>query len=290
MTFYRLEEMFPTEIARRLNEKPILLLPFGTIEWHSHHLPIGLDGIVAQGICEQIADRLGAVLAPTSYSAVGGVPYPYTLDHAINVIEPLYVSMFEQYGAMGFKVIVAFTGHFGLAQTLTIKRAALRVMRRSPLTILPATEYDMTTDAGYKGDHAAVGETSLLWHLRNDLVRLDAVESHQPLDGVLGKDPRGEASEELGKRFLDLISERVAEVAARLLTETNAVARRDYIAALNAGVRVLTKTQAERDAKPKAIVPSIGSHAWLEYCQAMYRGDYREAKIVVERKLADLSQ
>lgn len=290
MTIYKLEEMFPNEIEARLQDNPILVIPFGTIEWHSHHLPVGLDGLVARGICEQIAEQTDAILAPTSYSAVGGVPYPYTLDHPIDIIEPLYVSMFEQYAAMGFKVIVAFTGHFGLAQTLTLKRAALTVMKRSPVTILAATEYDMTTDGVYTGDHAAVGETSLLWHLREDLIRLDAIPEDEALDGVLGADPRGKASQELGTTIFAAITERTALVALRLLNETDAISRQDYIQALYAGVRVLARTQSERDAKPKSSVPSIGTQAWLTYCHAVYSGAYREAKKTAERKLADLSQ
>lgn len=290
MTIYRLEALFPDEIAARLAIRPILVLPFGTIEWHSYHLPVGLDGIVAEGIGEATADKADAVLAPVSYAAVGGVPYPYTLDLPIAVIEPLLVATFEQFAAMGFRVIVAFTGHFGLAQTLTLKRAALTVMRRAPVSILPVTEYDLTTDLGYKGDHAGEGETSLLWALRPELIRLDAVEADAPLDGVLGQDPRGVASQERGQKLLDDIAARNAELALRLLNTTSPVQRADYIAALAAGVKVLARTQALRDSGPKSDVPSISTPAYLAYCQAIYAGDYREAKEQADRKLADLSQ
>lgn len=290
MTIYRLETLFPEEIADRLAARPILVLPFGTIEWHSHHLPVGLDGIVAEGIGEATAAKADAVLAPVSWSAVGGVPYPYTLDLPVEVIEPLLVATFEQYGAMGFKVIVAFTGHFGLAQTLTLKRAALTVMRRSPVTILPVTEYDLTTDIGYKGDHAGEGETSLLWALRPELVRLDAVAADAPLDGVLGQDPRGVASAERGQKLLDDIASRNAEVGLRLLNRTSPVQRADYIAALDAGVKVLDRTQTLRDVGPKSAVPSISTPAYLAHCQAIYAGNYREAKKQADRKLADLTQ
>jgi creatinine amidohydrolase len=287
---YKLEEMFPPDLDRRIAENPILVLPFGTIEWHSYHLPVGLDGLVAAGLAKRIAELSDAVLAPVSYYAVGGVPYPYTLDLPIHVIEPLYEATFEQYGAMGFDVIVAFTGHFGLAQTLTLKRAALTVMQRSPITILPATEYDMTTDAGYTGDHAAVGETSLLWALREDLIKLDAVPAEDALDGVLGQDPRGEASREHGERIFETIASRTAEVAQRLLSNTDALARVDYIQALRAAVRVMAKIQALRDVHPKSTVPSIGTPAYRAHCQAMYRGEYREAKALAEKKLADLTE
>jgi creatinine amidohydrolase len=290
MTVYNLETLFPEQIQARLDTHPILVLGFGTIEWHSYHLPLGLDGLVAGAIVERIADAADAVLAPVSYWAAGGVPYPYTLKLPASVIEPLLVALFEQFGEMGFKVIVAFTGHFGLEQTLILKRAAAEVMARSPVTILPVAGYDMTTDAGYKGDHAAVGETSLLWSLHPELIRLDAVAADVPLDGVLGADPRGAASAELGEQILEAISARTAEVALRLLNQTTQVDRAKYLDALIAAVRVLAKTTEQRRLLPKNLVPSITTPAYLAYCQAMYRGDYPAAKNFAEQKLADLSQ
>jgi creatinine amidohydrolase len=290
MTAYRLEELFPQQLEARLAEWPMLVMSFGTIEWHSHHLPLGLDGIVASTIGERIADAAHAVVCPVSYWAVGGVPYPYTLTLPIEVVEPLLTTTFEQFGAMGFRVILAFTGHFGLDQTLTLKRAAVRVMRRSPITILPLTAYDLTTDEGYKGDHAGIGETSLLWSLRPDLVRLDAVPADQPLDGVLGADPRGVASVEHGHALMGLIAERAAAFGTRLLRETSAAARSDYIEAVSAGVKVLEKTALARQTQPKSSVPSITTPAYLAFCQALYAGDYREAQGLIERKWANLSE
>lgn len=290
MTVYHLEKLFPEQIQERLDTCPILVMGFGTIEWHSHHLPLGLDGLVAQAVAERIADAADALLAPVSYWAAGGVPYPYTLKLPASVIEPLLVALFEQFGEMGFKVIVAFTGHFGLEQTLVLKRAAATVMQRSPVTILPVTGYDMTTDAGYKGDHAATGETSLLWALQPELIRLDAVPAEEALDGVLGNDPRGTASAEFGEKLLEMVSSRTAEVALRLLNKTTALERAKYLDALGAATRVLAKTMDQRQVLPKQLVPSITTAAYLAYCQAMYCGDYGAAKNFAEQKLADLSQ
>jgi len=284
---YRLEEMFPVELNERLQTAPFLVQSFGTIEWHSHHLPVGLDGIVGAGLAADIAERLDGVLAPVSYIAVGGVPFPYTLELAADVVEPLYVSLFREYGRIGFRFLILLTGHFGLAQTLTIKRAALRVMQESALLVLPLAEYDLTTDSGYTGDHAGVGETSLLWSLRPDLIRLDAVAADEPLEGVLGADPRGEASAEQGKALRARIAARAAEMAQRLWA-ADPVAKRHYISALAAGVRVLAKTQAERDARPKSEVPSIGTPAYHRHLQALFQGDYLAAKQFAEQKLANL--
>lgn len=289
MTLLRLEELFPTDLAARLEICPMLVLPLGTIEWHSHHLPLGLDGLVAQRIGEAVAAETGAVLAPVSYWAVGGVPYPYTLNLPPDMIEPLLVALFEQFGAMGFRVIVAFTGHFGLDQTLTIKRAALTVMQRSPAIVLPLTEYDLVTDL-YQGDHAGIGETSLLWAMRPDLVRIDAVPADKPLDGVIGADPRGIASAATGATLLETIAGRTAAVARRMLARMPAQARTEYIAALRAGVKVLEKTAQQREVLPRQAVPPLGTPAYLAGCQAIYRGDYRVARESWEKKFAALSE
>lgn len=288
MTIHRLETLFPDELQARLDAAPLLVLPFGTVEWHSFHLPLGLDGIVGEALGTRIAERLDAVLAPVSYWAAGGVPYPYTLKFSAAVIEPLLVAIYDGFAEMGFKVIVAVTGHFGLEQTLVLKRAALTVMERSPVSILPLTEYDVVSDV-YTGDHAGIGETSLLWALRPDLVRLDAVAPDVPLDGVLGADPRGAASPERGAELHELIAGRAADAVRRQLAAAP-LERAKYVDALASGVRVLATTFEQRQRLPKSAVPSITTPAYIAYCQAMAAGDYAGAKRHAERKLANLAE
>jgi creatinine amidohydrolase len=266
---------------------PVLVLSFGTLEWHSDHLPLGLDGLVAQAVGERIADRLNAVLAPTSYWAAGGVPYPYTLKLPISVIEPLLTGLFEQFGDMGFRVIVAFTGHFGIEQTLILKRAAHTVMSRSPVTILPITTYDLISEQ-YIGDHAGTGETSLLAALHPDLVKLDAVPAEARLDGVIGADPRGKATAEMGNTLLEGIVNTAGITAERLLHQS-AVERARYQEISGLLVRVLHKTFEQRQQLPKALVPPITTPAYLQSCQALFGGDYERARKFAEMKLADLS-
>lgn len=288
MSFYRLEELFPVQLQERLEQCPVLILPFGTIEWHSHHLPLGLDGLVAQAVGERVAQLSGGVLAPVSYWAAGGVPYPYTLTLSGELIEPLLEALFAQFARMGFRVIAGFTGHFGLEQTLILKRAACKIMRQSEVTILPLTEYDPITDAAYSGDHAGVGETSLLWSLRPDLVRLDAVSADAPLPGVLGLDPRGAASQERGQTLFALLTARIAELVRWHLQQDSAQ-RQDYLAALEAGLQVLEATMRQRQLGPRASVPAVTTPAYLAFCQALCAGDYQAAREHAGRKLANLA-
>jgi creatinine amidohydrolase len=290
MSFYRIEELHPRELEKRLAEQPMLVLPVGTLEWHSHHLPLGLDTILAEEICTRIADRLSAVLAPTGYWAVGGVPYPYTLDLPQELIERLYEIALAQFARMGFRVILAFTGHFGLAQTLALKRAACAAMSRCPSAILPLTEYDLTTDLGYDGDHAAVGETSLLLAVRPDLVRLEAVAADAPLEGIIGEDPRGRASAAHGAQLLGAIVERAAQMAQRFSAPDGLAQRPAYLAALEAGVSVLEEIQRQRQALSKAAAPAITTPLYRQYCQALAAGDYKQALACAAKKLQDPTQ
>ena len=307
MSLYHIEELHPNELEERLLEQPVLVLPIGTIEWHSHHLPLGLDTILAEEICTRIADRLSAVLAPSGYWAVGGVPYPYTLDLPQEFIEWLYERALTQFANMGFRVILAFTGHFGLAQTLSLKRAACKAMQActntqartdmqdSPVAILPLTEYDLTTDLGYDGDHAATGETSLMMAIRPDLVRLAAVAAEAPLEGIIGEDPRHRASAAYGKQLLEAIVERATQMAQRFgasgFSAPDGLAQQPaYLAALQASVDVLEEIQRQRQALSKAAAPPIMTPLYRKYCQALAAGEYEQAMAFATKKLQDPTQ
>lgn len=287
MTIYPYERLLVEEFEGRLKARPLLVVPFGTLEWHSYHLPLGLDGLVAESVAGRIADLSDAVLAPVSYWAVGGLAFPYTLKLPVEVIEPLLTTVLEQFAEMGFRSIVTFTGHFGVEQLLVLKRTAVNVMRRTPITILPLSPYDLVTDV-WTGDHAGIGETSLLWSFEPDLIHLDKLPENVNQHGIVGKDPRGEASADRGRELHELISTRAAQVAARLLDETGAVERNHYVEMLQSTVRVLEEMTHLRAAYPRGVLPSLTTPDYLAACAALFSGEYRQGKAQADHKLAEL--
>lgn len=289
MSIARLAEMLPDELDRALASKPLAILPFGTIEWHSYHLPVGLDGLKAETICERVARGTGGVLAPATWWAVGGVPFPHTMRFDMELIERLAVEIFRQMSLLGFRVVLAITGHYGLEQTLMVKRAAVTAMRTLPLTVFAAGEFEVVTDLGYTGDHASTWETSLMWAARPDLVHLDRVDRSVPLDGVLGADPRETASREAGAQMLEAIAARLCEVGDRLLAASG-VQRMQYLEAAAVGGRVLERLLAERASRPKSQVPPVATPAYISYLQAIYAGDYKAAQGHAEARLLDLKE
>jgi creatinine amidohydrolase len=283
---HRLEDLRPDELERRLEERPALVLPLGTVEWHSHHLPLGLDGIKAGEISAAAAQRSGAVLAPTSWWAAGGVPFPYTLRLPLDAVEALLGEVIVQFAAMGFRALAVVNGHYGLENSIAVRRVALWCMRRAASTVLPIAEYEVLVDLGARGDHAGVFETSLLWASRPDLVRLDAVSPDEELPGVVGEDPRGQATRDLGQRAVEAAGDAVAASIERALVES-ALDKQRFVGALGAGLRALESLAFMRASRPRDEVPPVVTPVWLEHLRALHSGRYEDAKRHADRKLSD---
>ena len=54
----KMELSYPREVERIKREELPVLLPVGTMEYHSTHCPYGCDTLVAQGVCEKVAERV----------------------------------------------------------------------------------------------------------------------------------------------------------------------------------------------------------------------------------------
>jgi creatinine amidohydrolase len=72
----QLELLRPHEIRDRLAERAVVYLPLGTIEWHSEHLPVGLDALTAHGVCLRAAALDGGVVYPPLITAPAAAMAP----------------------------------------------------------------------------------------------------------------------------------------------------------------------------------------------------------------------
>src|SRR5918998_1311351 len=59
---WRLKDMTPGDVGRRLLERPTLIVPVGTTEQHGPHLPLGCDTIIVERLAEDF-DLTPSVLA-----------------------------------------------------------------------------------------------------------------------------------------------------------------------------------------------------------------------------------
>jgi creatinine amidohydrolase len=211
----QVELLLPNEIDAALAAHPVVYVPLGSIEYHSHHLPVGLDGLNAHGVCTHAALGSGGVVLPTLYVGVGGghTTYPWTIMAAsATPLEELLEQTLRRLADFGVSLAVLFTGHFANEQLALIDGLAARWNEAAGDTGMRALALSVSrATTPLAPDHAGVFETTLLSALWPDRVQLDQIpldadrpapdplgatgydhrhDPAHPLWGVMGPDPR----------------------------------------------------------------------------------------------------
>lgn len=237
------ELMLPSEFDAAMSRLPVCFLPLGTVEWHGLHNALGLDSLKAHALCVHAAHKAGGgIVHPPLYGGMGGLDQPATIkvepenSWENHLLRPWLEKLCSEIHRQGFKAIIMLTGHYGHNQQIVVREVAARMTERLQIPVLGTPEYWLAMDLGYHGDHAGIGETSLLWHLHPDLVAIDRIDS----DPVYGKDDRIKtgASAELGRRYADCITDRLSKLA-RQMPEWDAEQRADF----SEGERALVSAQ-----------------------------------------------
>lgn len=210
------EYLAPAELDAALAAAPVAYLPLGSLEFHSSHLPIGLDALNAHGVCVLAAERIGGIVLPPVYQGTGGghSDYPWTIMMAsADGIRSHLAQTLRRLEAFGIRLAVLFTGHFADEQLAMIDEIAgdWRGSAGHTMDVI-ATGVNRSHATPIAPDHAGVFETSLLHSLWPELVHLERLPSladhpsidpggddqgtHRhdpahPLWGVFGPDPRG---------------------------------------------------------------------------------------------------
>lgn len=63
----QMQFMRPVQLEAAARKFPVVYVPFGLIEWHGVHLPLGNDAIEAHGILVKCAEKYGGVVYPPVY-------------------------------------------------------------------------------------------------------------------------------------------------------------------------------------------------------------------------------
>jgi creatinine amidohydrolase len=214
----RLEYLMPAEVELAMASCPALFFPVGTIEWHGLHNMVGLDAVKAHALCVRAAAQAGGLVHPPLYGGVGGLNEPHTFifdpedSTKSDYVRPWLEQFCREAKRNGFKAVIILTGHYGAAQQIVVRDAAVRMTKELGIPILGTPEYFLALDEKYYGDHAAFFETSMMMHLFPDYVDVHrlGVEPHR---GVGGLDPKRHANPGDGKRFCDAITGRLSRLA-----------------------------------------------------------------------------
>jgi len=213
--------MLPQEFRAAMSALPVVFLPLGTVEWHGEHNALGLDSLKAHALCLQAAQQVGGVVHPPLYGGMGGLDMPATvvieeeLAWENYLLRPWLEKLCSEFQRIGFRAVIMLTGHYGHNQQIVVRETAARMTQRLQIPVLGTPEYWLAQDAGYEGDHAGIGETSLLWHLHPELVAIERIRQ-DPDYGKTDAIEKG-SSPELGQKYAELIVERLAQLAVTMV-------------------------------------------------------------------------
>lgn len=231
----RMQFLRPAQLEKAVEEQPIVYVPFGIIEWHGPHLPLGTDAINAEAVTTTAAARFGGVVYPAVYFHEA---FDRDGPDGTTHLQAVLTKLFERLRRMGFRVIVGVSGHGidsgkGHPQVTMIENALAPVLRGEHVPVHDRRLEGRLPDGGVAGigvtetglvyphaeagvDHAGYWETCDMLHLCPDSVDLGTLQHgregiHSP-DG----DP-AEATAEVGATKLDICADAVGRRALQLL-------------------------------------------------------------------------
>jgi len=220
----QMQYMRPVQLEEALRRFPVVYVPFGLIEWHGRHLPLGNDALKAHGILVKCAEQYGGVVYPPLYFPSAN----YLQDDSFSEDDmaykvPMLIDLFQQLRQTGFRVIMGVSGHNISQQIEMIDRALEPVVADGAVRGMGLWEMSLSCCAESDTDHAAKWETSNMMFFYPDLVDLEALgdgplaPDMEPPDGIGGLDPRVHASAEVGRRNVELAVKAIGLKAQELL-------------------------------------------------------------------------
>lgn len=221
----RYEALRPAQIVEIQQQVPVAYIPWGALEWHSYHAPVGLDGIKALGICEALAKKTGGVVLPPVYVGTDTIkPYKgfkHTIEHSAALVTTLCREYLSQLADEGFRLIILVTGHYGEKHVEAIKKGVEQFSKETPDVGVWAFPDSEPLDGSFPANHAARGETSFQLLFQPDMVDLSTLPERETTlddDGVWGEDPRNASAQE-GRQMLDVLLRNALPRIIKLIEE-----------------------------------------------------------------------
>ena len=248
-------EKLHSENVREEAGQGILVLPVGSVEQHGPHLPLTVDIEIPVRIATMVVEKIRGFVAPAIYYGARSLPQsggspdiPGTIRVRGSVLTDYLKDVIAGYVSMGFRFIVILNGHYEnesfLFEALELCRQegrldGAKIVALSWWSLVPQALLDKVFGdrfTGWHAEHASACETSLMLHLRKDLVGPARVDNATPPRagiyrfpieaskisnrGVLGS--TSSSSAEIGKALFDEIcAQLVAIVREQMGTDLN---------------------------------------------------------------------
>ena len=230
-TEVRLERMRPEQIDAAKARRPAIYLPFGALEWHGYHNPVGLDALKAHEQLVGLAQRAGGVVYPPIYFGAGGghTQWPHSFMVSPEPMAQIVTELLHGFTRDGYTQAILLSGHYPNRSQYLDAGVQAYLQASGTMRILALIENQAP---GVDGDHAAKYETSSMLYLDPPLVNMAALQGKpdddiggpaerinwmgdgyqgHPCYGLVGIDPRGHASAAVGEASTTALLDFLAE-------------------------------------------------------------------------------
>lgn len=233
----RLDQLTMPEFIAALQQCRSVVVPFGTVEEHGNHLPLGTDTYQALDVAMRVAARRPLFVAPPVHYGVcrSTSCHPGTLSLRTSTLRDLAIDLVSSLYRQGLRHAVLLSGHAGGTHNAALLDAGESLIEMfSELNLAVVTEYDLASSKGRHlietpGDaHAGEIETSRILHSRPHLVKgSSAAETPQFPTGILVRNKQafwpggvagdpGKASKEKGEAIEALVADELEALLERL--------------------------------------------------------------------------
>ncbi len=192
-----------------LDRGTVIVIPTGSLEQHGPHLPLFTDSILVTSVAEAVETKLSAsmVLTPTLWlgASTHHLAFAGSLSASFEGYVLAITAVVDSLSGQGFRRFFIINGHGGNNSPNDVAGRELKAAY--PMSEFCVSNYwagvdslvAETMEGPLKGiRHACEGETSLMLHVRPELVQMEKART----DGLVSEDgPRGAV------RFFDEITE-----------------------------------------------------------------------------------
>jgi len=223
------QDLTTTDFGRVDTEQTVALLPVAAIEQHGPHLPLATDALIAEALVRAALERLpaGPTLLALPLQNVGLSPEHTSFAGTLSIRDATLLDAWTDIGRSvaraGIRKLIVLNTHGG--QKTLVDLTAMRLRSELGMLVVRATYFAFGSPPGLFDSaeaahdiHGGEIETSLLLHLRPELVRTDALADFAGLPHELAARNRVLGAEKpvgIGWRAEDLHRSGVCGNAAR---------------------------------------------------------------------------
>lgn len=190
----RWEELTSPEIGALDRDRTVVVFPIGSVEQHGNHMPLGTDTMLAHEVSLAAASRAGdvVVLPPPWYGfSAHHMRFPGSVTLRAETLMAMVEDVVASVVKHGFRRILVVNGHGGNGGVIDVLASTLGHKHYGMARIVTLTYFALAreniaalrqSETGGMG-HACEFETSLIQHLRPELVKIDRAETTYPDPG-----------------------------------------------------------------------------------------------------------